>query len=155
KNITDTNRADATVKLFEHPRWQQPSVIAEIPGTGQYKDEIVVIGAHEDSINIDPGKTRAPGADDDASGVAALLEIHRTLLANGYQPARTIHFITYAAEEVGLYGSQAIAQSYKRAKKKVVGVVQFDMTMFPGSGQNIVFMTDFINRPMTKFVEAL
>ena len=53
----------------------------------------------------------APGADDDASGIATLTEVIRVALANGWKPKRTVKFMGYAAEEVGLRGSNAIAQN--------------------------------------------
>ena len=46
----------------------------------------------------------APGADDNASGTAAALEIARVIISNGYQPEATIKFITFGAEEYGLVG---------------------------------------------------
>jgi putative aminopeptidase FrvX len=53
----------------------------------------------------------APGADDDASGIAPLLEVLRIALASGWKPKRTVKFMGYAREEVGLRGSNAIATS--------------------------------------------
>lgn len=147
----EAGRKDVKVSFFEH-KWKQPSVIAEIPGTDQ-ADELVVLGAHEDSINM--SNPSAPGADDDASGVATVMEVFRVLMKTGYKPKRTIQFMTYAAEEVGLFGSQDIAKSYQKAGKKVVGALQFDMTMFPGSGKTLVFIVDYVNPELTKFTEAL
>src|SRR5690606_16105710 len=98
---------------------QQSSVVLTIQGQ-TLPDEIAVLGAHLDSIcsrsgttngqaNCDTGVTtaqrRAPGADDDASGIAVLTEVLRVVLDNGYRPQRTVKFMGYAAEEVGLVGS--------------------------------------------------
>ena len=69
----------------------------------------------------------APGADDDGSGIATLTEILRIAMANGWKPKRTIKFMGYAAEEVGLRGSAAIAADFKAQGVNVVGVMQFDM----------------------------
>src|SRR6185503_8447258 len=59
-------RPDVTVELFAHEGFQQRSVIATITGTTK-PDEVIVIGAHIDSIAS--GSSVAPGADDDASGI--------------------------------------------------------------------------------------
>ena len=68
-----------------------------------------MLGAHQDSVNGARATGRAPGADDDASGVASLSEVIRVALANDYRPLRTVKFMAYAAEEVGLRGSADIA----------------------------------------------
>jgi len=146
------NRSGIRVELFPHKRFKQPSVIATIQGGGPNQDEIVVIGGHLDSISN--GKL-APGADDNASGTATVLEAFRILANSGYQPNRTIQFMGYAGEEEGLLGSQDIATRYKRDGKHVVAVLQFDMTMYPGSTPRITFIKDHVNPDLTKFVERL
>jgi len=110
-------RARFSVELFTHT-WRQPSVIARIRGiSSTVGNEIVVLGGHEDSTN-GGGNNRSPGADDDASGTATVLEAFRTLAANNnFNPDRTVEFHAYAAEEVGLLGSQAIAQRYRNENK--------------------------------------
>ncbi|MBC7690567.1 MAG: M20/M25/M40 family metallo-hydrolase [Methylotenera sp.] len=152
------NRSDISVELFKHS-FIQPSVIARIAGRGPHKDEIVIIGAHEDSINwkgFFPGANDiAPGADDDASGVATVLESFRILVEAGYQPDRTLEFMTYAGEEKGLLGSQDIARSYQKAQKKVVGVLQMDMTFYPGSTPAITLINDNTNAGLTDFTVKL
>jgi leucyl aminopeptidase len=152
------NRTDVSVNLYKHKKWLQPSVIASIKGTGPQADEIVVIGGHEDSINQSgfgsPNMT-APGADDNASGVATVLEVFRVLVETNFKPNRTLMFMTYAGEEAGLLGSQEIANEFKLSKKAVVAVVQFDMTGFVGAGDQVVFMTDFTNPDLTQFSQKL
>lgn len=67
----------ASVKAFSHP-WGQSSIIATIPGKS---NKTVVIGAHQDSINLFlPSLLAAPGADDDGSGTVTILEALRVLL---------------------------------------------------------------------------
>jgi leucyl aminopeptidase len=149
-------RNDVQVELFAH-KWKQPSVIATIKGSSR-ANEIVVIGGHEDSINGSAWGSLnmdAPGADDDASGVATILEIFRVISQSGYQPERTLKFMTYAAEEVGLRGSQDIANQFKQQGQTVVAVTQLDMTAYPGAGAQVVFMTDFVNPDLTKFSQRL
>lgn len=91
------------------------NVIGIKPGT-KTPNEIVVVGAHADSVKV------SPGANDNGSGVAAVLETAR-LLAH-VPTARTIHFIAFGAEEDGLIGSHFYILS--RAQT-VVGMVNMDM----------------------------
>ncbi len=149
-------RTDITVEQFTHSGWKQKSVIATIKGTDN-GNEIVVLGGHLDSINQSGTSetTRAPGADDDASGVASLTEIYRTLLANNYKPRRTIKFMAYAAEEVGLRGSAEIANSFSAAGANVVGVMQLDMTNYKGSASDIYIFTDYTDSAQNTFVTNL
>ncbi|RTL40060.1 MAG: M20/M25/M40 family metallo-hydrolase [Burkholderiales bacterium] len=149
-------RTDITVEQFTHASWKQKSVIATIQGTDNAA-EVVVLGAHLDSINQagTTETTRAPGADDDASGVASITEVLRTLVASGYKPRRTIKFMAYAAEEVGLRGSQEIATSYANAGINVVGVMQLDMTNYKGSVNDIYIYTDYTDSAQNTFVTNL
>lgn len=148
-----TARTDVTVELVDHG-WAQQSVVMTIPGTTRAK-EVVVLGGHLDSINIRNIKGTAPGADDDASGIATLTEVVRTLLAQDYRPERTIQIMAYAAEEVGLRGSQAIARDYQKRGVDVVGVLQLDMTNYQGSDKDIWLMKDFTNPAQNEFVSTL
>lgn len=103
-----------------HPQvWR--NIIVEIPGT-QAPAEVLVISAHVDAV------VRAPGADDDGSGVAVLLEVARVLKD---RPARrTIRFIFFNLEELGLVGSRHYvsqqAALWKEGKEKIVGMVSLD-----------------------------
>jgi len=149
------DRTDIEVSLFPHS-WLQPSVIARIQGSGPNEDELVIIGGHEDSVA--GGATgRSPGADDDASGSSTVLEVFRVIVASGFKPQRTLEFHAYAAEEVGLRGSQDIATRYQAEGKTVAGMVQFDMTGYtrPGSTPRVGLIQDFVNPALTTFVGKL
>ena len=150
-----SGRSDINVELYNHS-WQQPSVIATITGTSN-SSEVVIVGGHLDSINLsNPSTGRAPGADDNASGIAVVTETLRAIVASGFKPKRTIKFIGYAAEEVGLRGSKAIAQDYKNQGMNVVGVAQFDMVGYKGTpNKDIVFMTDYTNSGQNTFMTQL
>jgi len=151
------HRSDVSVKTVSH-RFNQPSVIARIEGA-TIPNEIVVIGGHADSIRSGmPGgrDTRAPGADDNASGTSTVLETFRVLAQSGYRPDRTLEFMAYAGEEVGLLGSQDIAQQYRAEGKQVVAVLQLDMTFFPGSGSGeIALIDDHVDPGLTRFLSKL
>jgi leucyl aminopeptidase len=149
----------ATVDLIDHVKTPQKSVRVRIPGKAR-ASEVVVLGGHLDSIVGWGGGPRAPGADDNASGTSSLVEALRILAlpaADG-RPAllpaeRTIEFFFYAGEESGLLGSAEIAQDYRNRNVDVVGVLQLDMTLFPGSGAlKIASMTDFTSAWMRNFL---
>lgn len=152
-------RADVTVELFKHAKFAQPSVIAKIRGAGPHANEHVILGAHEDSINWQggsPGQNdRAPGADDDASGVATIIEAFRVLIDADYRPDRTLVFVAYAGEEMGLLGSRDVAASFADQGIHVVGVQQFDMTLYPGNEPQIAIISDFTNQAHNRFTEKL
>lgn len=136
------SRPDVKVTFFDHPTWLQHSVIATIPGT-DFPKEVVVLGAHLDSIRSGQATTgQAPGADDDASGIASLTETFRAAIAAGYRPARTVKFMGYAGEEAGLRGSKEIATAMNPntglTKMKVIGAFQLDMTNFKSSAPDAV-----------------
>jgi leucyl aminopeptidase len=145
----------ATTELYNHKKWPQPSVIATIPGT-KYPNEVIVVGGHIDSISgWFGGDNRAPGADDNASGTATITEILRVLTEAKYKPLRTIKFMGYAAEEVGLRGSSEIAKSFKAKGVNVVGALQLDMTNHKGSDKTIYLVTDYTNKSQTEFISKL
>ncbi len=148
-----SRRADITVELFDHG-YPQKSVIMTIPGTTR-SNEVVVIGGHLDSIAPGGSGSRAPGADDDASGIATLSEVARAYLAADIRSERTIMFMGYAAEEVGLRGSLSIAKAFKQRGVDVVGVLQLDMTNYQGSAADIWLITDFTNHAQNTFLTQL
>jgi leucyl aminopeptidase len=131
----------------------QPSVILTIRGT-QFPSEVVVLGAHQDST-VGGGCSTAPGADDDASGIASLSEVIRVALTLGYRPARTVKFMAYAAEEIGLRGSDEIAEAHQQQGVNVVGVFQLDMTNYHGSASDIYLVNDYTNAGQNGFVGNL
>lgn len=134
-----------TVEQVAHTSTPQKSLKVSFTGKAR-PAEIVVLGGHLDSITGWGGGGRAPGADDNASGSACLLEALRVFAASG-PSERTVEFFWYAGEEGGLLGSGEIARAYKAASKNVVGVLQLDMTMFPGSGQMVIGNVDDFTSP--------
>ena len=136
----------------------QPSVVLTIRGSVQ-PEEIVVLGAHLDSIVIGGNGSinqYAPGADDDASGIATLTEVLRVAMASGWRPRRTVKFMGYAAEEVGLRGSNAIARAYRAQNRQVVAVLQMDMTNYNASaGVDMRLITDYSNPALQTFLLRL
>ncbi|KAI9279107.1 hypothetical protein BY458DRAFT_488077 [Sporodiniella umbellata] len=156
KDIAASNKA-VTVTPFDHS-WGQSSIIARIEGSNAaLKDEIVILGAHQDSINQNsPMNGRAPGADDDGSGTVSILEAFRSLVQNGFKPERSVEFHWYSGEEGGLLGSQAISSKYQSQGKKVVGMLQNDMTGYIGRSKEVIgIVTDHVDNKLTNFLKNL
>ncbi len=150
-------RNDILVSDYKH-NFAQPSIVAQIEGQGDLANEIVVIGGHMDSINNNLFSSTAPGADDNASGIATVLEVFRILAESDFKPKRTLQFMGYAGEEKGLLGSIEIATQYQKQKTLVFSAMQFDMTMFPGTldaQKPITFVVDHVDLNLTQFVKKM
>jgi len=104
------------------------NVLGVLPGRDPaHRDEVVILGAHYDHLGEAPGGTSWVGANDDASGVAVLLEIARTWAAQGYVPRRTVLFAAWDAEEMGLLGSRYYVDHPRYPLDDTLGMLQFDM----------------------------
>jgi Zn-dependent M28 family amino/carboxypeptidase len=115
-----------------------PNVIASKPGTAICADKVFVVGAHYDSVSS------TPGADDDASGVAGMLEIAH-VLRNVTLPI-SVQFVGFALEETGLNGSRVMATDLRQRNVDVVGMVSLEMIGFtkPGNDQFIGSTNDYL-----------
>ena len=111
-------------------------VIATIKGES---DRIILIGAHLDSLNlsVDPKTGYAPGANDDASGVAASLEICKAMAGKPWK--NTIKFVAFTGEEQGLLGATAIAQRAIDEEWQLEAVLNNDTV---GSSSNLNGQSD-------------
>jgi hypothetical protein len=107
------------------------NVIATLTGT-QYPDEYVVLGAHYDSY---AGGSNEPGADDNATGTAGILEAARIL--SQYEFDRSIIFATWSGEEYGLYGSGAWASQAAANGMNILGYFNIDMAGYLKPGDPI------------------
>jgi leucyl aminopeptidase len=160
--LKDAGAVNASVKAFPHP-WGQSSIIATIPGKS---NKTVVIGAHQDSINLFlPSILAAPGADDDGSGTVTILEALRVLLKSDDvlkgEAENTVEFHWYSAEEGGLLGSQAIFQSYQKERRDIKAMLQQDMTGYvqktldAGEPESVGVITDFVDPGLTEFIKEV
>lgn len=117
----------ALLKKEVHQKLSLRNVLAKIEGKNP--NEYVIVGAHYDHLGLDPlldGDQIYNGADDNASGVAAVLQIARAFLATGVQPERTVIFAFWDGEEKGLLGSEYFVQSCSFVKQ-IKGYLNFDM----------------------------
>jgi hypothetical protein len=114
-----------------HPAYKD-NVVAVIPGKGNPAKQ-VVIGGHYDSITSD--HNNCPGADDDASGTACVIECARVLAGTDFD--YTLVFIAFGGEELGLYGSEGYAADAAARGDDIIGMVAVDMIGYVAGGDAI------------------
>jgi len=142
------------------------NIIAEVKGSGSVKDGLLVIGAHYDTVS------GTPGADDNASGVAGLLELARLVAAEPVD--KTVRFAAFSLEEPPVFmtrhmGSYVYAESLKKEGAQVYGMISLEMLgyfcdkagcqfypsslfrlFYPDRGDFIAFVGDLSSRSFTK-----
>ncbi|KAH8818677.1 Zn-dependent exopeptidase [Flagelloscypha sp. PMI_526] len=121
--------------------------------------QILVLGAHQDSLNYKFPLFRAPGADDDGSGTVVNIQILRSLVELSFipPPGVALEFHWYAAEEGGLLGSIDIASSYLAQSKPVKAMLQMDgvSMVLPGEEPIIAIYDTDSNANLTRFGAGL
>ncbi len=128
---------DFKVNKPGYPEETADNILAVQWGT-KTPEEYVICGAHYDSWNddgSDPDTIRSPGADDNATGVAGILETARIL--SHYTFDRTIIYANWCAEEIGLVGSAAYAHDMAEQLMDIVGYFNLDMTGYLEEGTDI------------------
>jgi Zn-dependent M28 family amino/carboxypeptidase len=151
--VAHTGLGGATVK----------NVVGLIPGRGDLADETVVLGAHYDHLGLGGSGSLDPdsvgvvhnGADDNASGTAALIETARILSARADNSMRTIVFVAFTAEEIGLIGSDHYVKNPVRPNEGTYAMINFDMvgrlrentllTIGTGSAEELSSLLDAVN----------
>lgn len=104
------------------------NVIGLIEGSHKtLKDEFIIIGAHFDHVGDNKNGTYNPGALDNASGTAVMMEIARVLKEGKYKPKKSILFIGFNGEEEGLYGSQHYTDNPIYPLKNTTAMINLDM----------------------------
>lgn len=117
-----------------YPRYERYNVVAVLPGQTEPGKECLITG-HYDDTSEDPYNV-APGADDNASGTAAVLVAAEIL--KDYDFDYTIKFIGFPGEEQGLLGSDAYAYKAQQRGDTIIGVYNFDMIAWEGDDNNII-----------------
>jgi Zn-dependent M28 family amino/carboxypeptidase len=140
------------------------NLIAEIPGASR-ANEIVVIGAHYDTVDD------CPGADDNSSGVAGLLELARRL--KGARPSRTLRFVAFVNEEPPWFGTENMgswvyARQARKLNENIVAAISLETIgmysdteasqkypaglgmFYPSKGNFIGFVGNLASRPLLR-----
>ncbi len=94
-------------------------------GDPKLKNEFVIIGAHLDHVGSQAGLL-FPGANDNASGSAGVLEIAEAFVKGGLKPKRSVIFVLFASEEQGIYGAKHFVESWKRGYDKITAMLNLD-----------------------------
>ncbi|KAI0117381.1 Zn-dependent exopeptidase [Daldinia grandis] len=146
ETIGYVQKTDANRILF-------PVLISDVVATlhGTEDNRLYVVSGHYDSRVSDPlnYESDAPGADDDASGVAVSLELARIISQPQYpRPKASIAFVAVAGEEQGLYGAKFLAQTYANATPRVnvEGMFTNDIVGSPKGGTNGEFIDPYVIR---------
>ncbi len=120
---------DASVRsVIRHTSTE--NVIARWPGRGRLADETVLLSGHYDHFGIGApvgGDSIYNGAEDNASGTAAVLAAAEAFVKSAVRPARSLVFIGFAAEESGLLGSQALAANPPFPLKDIAAILNLDV----------------------------
>jgi hypothetical protein len=124
-NTFTTSGVGAEFDPFSFLSYTTRNVVATLPGA-RHPEKVIIICGHYDSTSHTAGE--APGADDNASGTAAVLEAARIFAGRSFE--YTVKFIAFSAEEYGLYGSAHYAAAAQSTGEQIVGVVNMDMIGF-------------------------
>lgn len=122
---------------YQMNTYKTNNIVAFLPGNDPIlSKEAIVIGAHYDHVGLgkmgsllgESGHDKLhPGADDNASGTAAIVEIAKYLKKKQAHLKRSIIFILFSAEEVGLLGSNYFIKKYRAKNRKIVAMINLDM----------------------------
>jgi Zn-dependent M28 family amino/carboxypeptidase len=110
-------------------RTETANVLGRLPGSGPHAREAVLIGGHYDHFGIGApvnGDSIYNGAEDNASGTAAVLAAAEAFVRSGVRPGRSIIFAGFAAEESGLIGSQALADHPPVPLRDLAAILNLD-----------------------------
>lgn len=151
--IKTSGRNDVQITVFPTiNKGKQPSIMMKIGKN--LKTPAVILGTHMDTL--ERLYEYRPGADDNASGVATLLQTAEILLNSQYKFKKPIYLIWYAGSEKGKLGAQSVVANFKRNNIAIDSVLQLDMTGYvSGNGPSIGLMDDFTDTELTAFIADL
>ena len=150
----DSFNVTATYKGIEYTTTQY-NVIATL--VGKSTDSISVLGAHYDNrINSDTGDpfVFVPGANDNATGVGAMLEIARVMKQRSFIPSSTIQFVAFGAEEFGLFGSFDFSQKASSRGENIRMMLNNDMIGIPSSSDPGMWYVNIIDYDNSHYLRS-
>jgi Zn-dependent M28 family amino/carboxypeptidase len=121
-------------------RSETSNVLGRLPGRGPLAREVVLIGGHYDHFGIGAavnGDSIYNGAEDNASGTAAVLTVAEAFVRSGVRTGRSLVFAGFAAEESGLIGSQALADDPVIPLKDIAAILNLDVVNLYGRTRDI------------------
>jgi hypothetical protein len=140
-----------TFNSVNYEQWQY-NITATLEGSLS-SDSVAILGGHYDNIvgTGDPFSI-VPGANDNASGVAAALEVARVMKKNNYIPKNTIRFIAFGSEELGLLGSNAYAADAATNNVKVKFMLNNDMIAYEPDNNKADWSVNIMDYPDSEFL---
>ncbi len=132
----ETYGVEAEQQTFHTLGYECQNVVGEMAGV-EDSTKIWIICGHLDSTSPSP-QTNAPGADDNGSGSAAVLEAARVM--SQYDFRYTVRFVLFGGEEQGLYGSEYYAEQASLAGDDILGVVNLDMIYYGPPGDDVLWV---------------
>lgn len=129
--LSEGTQIEIKGKLAAAETQQTWNVVGKITGSDpRLSPEVILLSAHMDHLGVranTPGEDKIfNGADDDASGCVAVLELAR-VLGNGKPPKRSVYFAFFGSEEAGGYGAQFFVDNLPFPKDKLVANLEFEM----------------------------
>ena len=121
-------------------RTETANVLGRLPGRGPLAGEAVLIGGHHDHFGIGAavdGDSIYNGAEDNASGTAAVLATAEAFVRSGVRTGRSLIFVGFAAEESGLIGSQALANAPPIPLRDVAAIINLDVMNLYGRTSDV------------------
>jgi len=146
-----TTKAQIEVHASYEKKARTMNVVGMIEGSdSKLKEEYVIIGAHLDHVGSQAGLL-FPGANDNASGSAGVLEIAKAFVKGGLQPKRSVIFVLFASEEQGLNGSKHFVDGWKKGYDKITAMINLDCIGYGdsiqvGNGLSAPILWDLANQ---------
>lgn len=129
------NKAEIKVNASYEKNARTMNIVGKIEGSdAELKDEYLIIGAHLDHVGSQAGLL-FPGANDNASGSAGVLEIAEAFQLNRVKPKRSIVFVLFASEEQGLFGSKHFVANLKINPENITAMLNLDCVGYGDSIQ--------------------
>jgi hypothetical protein len=135
QSFSTKTKAELYVKAEYHQEAATMNVWGLLEGTDpEFKDEYIIIGAHLDHVGMH-GDVVYPGANDNASGSAAVLEIARAMVLNNIKPKRSVIFVLFTSEEQGLFGAKHMADNLPVPVENITAMLNIDCIAYGDSIQ--------------------
>jgi hypothetical protein len=136
-NLADGTKIEMAGTFAESAKTYTWNAMGKITGSDpKLTSEVILLTSHLDHLGVRPNAEGDDkifnGADDDASGSVAVLELARTL-ANGKKPKRTVYFVCFGSEEAGGFGATYFVNNLPFQKEKLVANLEFEMIGRPDS----------------------
>ena len=130
-NVPDGTKIDISSTFAEGAKTYTWNAMGKITGSDpKLASEIILLTSHLDHLGVRPNAPTDDklynGADDDASGSVAVLELARTI-ASGKKPKRTVYFVCFGSEEAGGFGATYFVNNLPFPKEKLVANLEFEM----------------------------